>query len=102
MAKRRKPAAPGAFIPPPSRTGRDRSWEKSKRQQPDLKAVTYRDIPVEVIEYIKQLAAGQYVTVNEIARLFLEHAIRQHESGELDLGRATFDAGKMTFFPKNE
>ena len=63
----------------PRTTKRDRGWERRQRQ------VSYRGIPVELQERLKEIAQQHRVTVGEIARAFLEYGIDAYDAGNLQL-----------------
>ncbi len=81
-------SAPGR----PRATKRDRSWERRQRQ------VSYRGIPVELQERLKEIAQQHQVTVGDIARAFLEYGIDAYDAGNLALEARQVTA-KRTLYP---
>lgn len=79
-----------------SRAKRDRSWER--RQRETVGVVTYRGIPSELNEALKDVADDLGVLVGDVARAFLEYALDAHERGELEL-EAKPRAVKFTLYP---
>ena len=82
--------------PPDGR--RSRAWEQTQRAAGVV--ATYRGIPAEVQEGIKNMAAEIGVPVGEIARLALERLIDDYEHGRVKpeahvvhARRSIFDAG---------
>jgi hypothetical protein len=96
---RRKITPPSAYIPPPESKSRDRSWEREQRQAAGFVTVTYRRIPEELRAEIKEIASENLVTVDEIARFFLEYALESYKAGELTI-QPKPAPGKYTLFPE--
>lgn len=67
--------------PVPEAGRRDRTWEQEQRQAG--RVVTYRGIPAELQECIRNMAAEIGVPVGEIARLALERLIDDYEHGRV-------------------
>lgn len=67
--------------PAPEAGRRDRTWEQEQRQAGHV--VTYRGIPAEVQERIRNMAAEIGVPVGEIARLALERLLAEYEQGQV-------------------
>ena len=77
---------------------RDRTWEQEQRAAG--RVVTYRGVPTEVQEQIRNMAAEIGVPVGEVARLALERLIDDYEHGRVKpeahvvhARRSLFDAG---------
>jgi hypothetical protein len=98
---RRKITPPSAHIPPPEDRTRDRSWERAQRQAAGYKTVTYRRIPEELRDEIKETASRNLVTVDDIARVFLEYALEAYQEGRLKI-KPTLLTGKYTLFPEGK
>jgi hypothetical protein len=99
---RRTPTIPDISIPGPAgEKTRSRDWERRQRQQVDLVSVTYRNMPVELRDAIKSIADDNLVTVNDIARLFLNYALEAYDQGKLTL-TPVLQTGKYTLFPKKQ
>lgn len=75
---------------------RRRSWEAGQRAAGDV--VTYRGIPAELQARIKAIAGENGVTIGELARRFLEHALADFDAGELPLD-AVDVLTKRTLYP---
>lgn len=73
---------------------RDRSWEAKN----SAVTATYRPIPPELQAEIKNVANENMVRVGEVARLFLEHAMREYKAGRLKLS-PQLRASKYTLYP---
>ncbi len=73
---------------------RDRSWEAKN----SAVTATYRPIPPELQAEIKDVANENMVRVGEVARLFLEHALREYKAGRLKLS-PQLRASKYTLYP---
>lgn len=73
---------------------RDRSWEAKNAAV----TATYRPIPPELQAAIKDVAGENMVRVGEVARLFLEHALREYQAGRLKLS-PQLRASKYTLYP---
>ena len=76
----------------PSRAKRNRDWERKHLK------VTYRDIPPELNDTMKDIAVELSVSVSDVARAFLEYGLKAYERGELSL-TPSFLIGKMTLYP---
>lgn len=95
--KRRGISAPGAMVPPPEgRAKRDRGWEAAERKRGQ---VTYRGVPAEVREAILEIAQGQYVPADDVARLLLEYALAAYRRGEVRVERFLED-GRFRLFSR--
>jgi hypothetical protein len=62
---------------------RDRSWEAKQREQGVV--VTYRGVPRDLHEQVKEIAKALHVNTGDVARRFLEYAIEAYQEGELEL-----------------
>lgn len=74
---------------------RDRRWER------DHHAFTYRGIPTELKEAVKEVAENIQVNTDEVARVFLEFGLQCHRFGEIQL-RPNPKGQRMTLFPEND
>lgn len=93
-----KPGRPLDFIPTAvPRKRRDRTWEKTHQDQ----VATYRGIPPEVREGLISLAGILNVSMDEVARAFLEYSIAKYQKGAIHLNPYP-KAQRMTLFPKTE
>ena len=81
----------------PSRAKRNREWERRARKERGV--VTYRGIPPDLQERLKEIAATYEVPVGDVARLFIEHGLRAYEAGELEIKPALV-TGRFTLFPR--
>ena len=77
-------------------TKRKRDWER--RQRKERGQVSYRGIPAELQERLKDIAQAHHVTVGEIARAFLEYGIEAYEAGDLPLKTHAITE-KRTLYP---
>jgi hypothetical protein len=59
---------------------------------------SYRGIPPELHEALKEIAAELEVTVGEVARVFLEYGLKAYEAGDLALDPKPLPS-KFTLFP---
>ena len=64
---------------------KDRSWEYRARHDPETRQVTFRGIPRLAYDRMKAIAGDHGITVSEVARLFLESALEDYESGMLEI-----------------
>jgi len=76
--------------------GRDRSWEAEQRERGLV--VTYRGIPQELHERVKEIAKALHVNTGDVARRFLEYAIEAYEEGSLQLDAVVIST-KRTLYP---
>ena len=83
----------------PSKSSRNRSWEKKQRQQ--VGVVTYRGIPKDLNETIKDVAAELGVPIGDVVRAFLEDALNNYKAGKLDLDPELV-TGRYTLFPASK
>jgi hypothetical protein len=90
-------AIPKALKHKPSQAKRNRSWERLQRDRGIV--VTYRGIPSELHESVKDLADELWVNVGDVVRAFLEYSLEAYESGDLEL-EPQFKIGKMTLYPE--
>ena len=67
------------------RTKRDRSWEQAQRDDPETQQVALRGIPRDTWARMKEIAGELGITASELARLFLESALEDYESGALEI-----------------
>jgi hypothetical protein len=83
------------FIPAAEpRKKRDRKWEKAHQGQ----VATYRGIPAEMHQTILHVADSLGVSLDEVARAFLEHSLAGHKSGNLPIHPHP-KAQRMTLYP---
>lgn len=75
----------GLQAKPKPKKGRDRGWEKRKRNDPETTQVSYRGIPRELNEAIKTLAREKSLTVSEVAAQLLAVGLEEVKSGRRDL-----------------
>jgi len=93
-----KPGRPLDFIPTAvPRKRRDRTWEKTHQDQ----VATYRGIPPEVREGLISLAGMLNVSMDEVARAFLEYSIAKYQNGAIHLNTYP-KAQRMTLFARAE
>lgn len=93
-----KPGRPLDFIPTAvPRKRRDRTWEKTHKDQ----VATYRGIPPEVREGLISLAGMLNVSMDEVARAFLEYSIAKYQDGAIHLNPYP-KAQRMTLFATTE
>jgi hypothetical protein len=93
-----KPGRPLDFIPTAvPRKRRDRTWEKTHQDQ----VATYRGIPPEVREGLICLAGMLNVSLDEVARAFLEYGIAKYQNGAIHLNPYP-KAQRMTLFATPE
>ena len=85
--------------PPPSKAKRNREWERAQRAG-EFVQITYRRIPRAVRDQITETAKAQRVTTDEVARAFLEYALRAYQAGDLELS-PSLRTGRFTLFPEN-
>ncbi len=85
-----------ALVHRPSQAKRDRSWEKEHRA---AGVVTYRGIPVELNQRVKEIAEELGVPVGEVARALLEYGVQAFEEGRLDLTPQPAKA-RFSLFPR--
>lgn len=96
---RRKITLPPAYIPGPEpKSPYSREWERIQRAG-SIKAVTYRHIPEELRDRLKEIAEQHLVRVDDEARAFLEYALGAFQAGELQLN-PILKTGKFTLFPE--
>jgi hypothetical protein len=73
---------------------RDRSWEKKEGNRP----TSYRGVPVRLQAEIRQVAVELQVTVDDVARAFLEFGLQCYRQGELKI-TPTLRRQRLTLFP---
>ena len=66
-------------------TKRDRSWEQRQRDDPETQQVALRGIPRATWARMKEIAGELGITASELARLFLESALEDYETGALEI-----------------
>lgn len=76
---------------------RNRTWEKETSNRP----VTYRGIPPQLQEAIKEIAADLLVNVDEVARAFLEFGLQCYQKGEFHL-TPVLSNQRLTLFPASD
>ncbi len=83
------------FIPAAEpRKKRERTWEKAHQGQ----VATYRGVPPEMHQTLLHLAESLGVSVDEVARAFLEFSLAHHKSGDLPIHPHP-KAQRMTLYP---
>jgi hypothetical protein len=96
---RRKISTPLTYIPGPEpKSTRSRDGERKQRAG-SMKTVTYRHIPEELRDRIKEIAEEHQVRVDDVARAMLEYALADFEAGELQF-TPILKTGKFTLFPE--
>ena len=80
----------------PTKTNRDRTWEKKQRENTGV--VTYRGVPKSLNEKIKHVAAELGVPIGDVVRAFLESALADYKSGDLNLDPELV-TGRYTLYP---
>jgi len=93
-----EPVAVDVLAHRPSRAKRNRSWEAKQRR--NVGQVTYRGIPRELNVALLRIAAEHKVTVGEVARYFLEYALRAYQVGELSLPEVQVRICRGTIYPE--
>ncbi len=88
-------AIPEVLARRPSRAKRNREWE---REHP---MTGVRDLPPELIESIRTIAAGLGVSKDEIIRAFLEYGLQAYQQQTLQFS-PQLKVGKMTLYPAGE
>ena len=78
------------------RKKRNRNWEQIHRPE----TVTYRGVPHEYHEWVKEIAEGLSVPRDEVVRAFLEFGVKQYRCDQLKLF-AYPKAQRMTLFPES-
>ena len=61
----------------------DRAWEEQQRKRGVV--ATYRGIPHELQDRVKEIAHKHEVNIGDVARRFLEYAVRAYDVGDLEL-----------------
>ena len=74
---------------------RDRSWEKQANNRP----TTFRGVPPKLQAEVRQMAADLHVTVDDVARAFLEFGWQCYRKGELQI-TPTLNRQRLTLFPE--
>lgn len=98
-----KPQAP--LQPPPAvpiveqlrlteKKQRDRSWEK----QEDNRPISYRGVPPRLQAEVRQVATDLQVTVDDVARAFLEFGVLCYRKNEIKIA-PTLSRQRLTLFP---
>jgi len=99
---RQKPSEPRTTIPGPQpQARRNRNWEIEQRSRPGLCQISFRGIP-DIIRDELLFIARSYRLPNrdEVARVWLEHALAAHRRGEIDYPPTKVsENGKLTFYP---
>ena len=90
---------PAAILPPPpSQAMRNRRWEKQQRSDGYCQ-VSYRKVPTDLRDAIREIAQEHYLRVDDIGRLFLEYALAAYQAGEIELN-PVIERGRLTLFPE--
>lgn len=90
-------AIPAVLARRPSQAKRNRGWETQQRDNSTV--ATYRGIPLELQQQLRQIAEDVHVTVGEVVRAFLEHGLAAYQSGALILA-PQLKTGKLTLYPE--
>ena len=88
-----------ALVRRPSKAKRNREWERQAREK--LGTVTYRGVPHELNEKLKEIARDLGVPVGEVARRFLEYSLEACKRGDLVL-KPQAVADKYSLFPSGK
>ena len=92
---------PDSYIPPPpSKSARDRSWERAQQGKPGVTAVTFRRIPLGVRDEINRIAQGIFVNRDEVARAILEAGLAAYLAGDVTLDPELI-RGRFYLFAEN-
>lgn len=104
MTERRKISTPStlpiSLVGSGKPTSRSREWDRRARHTQGFCVVTYRFIPLELRDTIRQIAEDHAVTVDDIARLLLEYALGAYENDEISIN-PTLQKGRLSIFPRN-
>jgi hypothetical protein len=73
------------YKPKPKGPKRDRGWEQRQRDDRETTQVSYRGIPRELSQRVKEVAEVADLTVSEVARWLLEWGLEELESGRRQL-----------------
>lgn len=73
---------------------RDRSWEKKEDNRP----TSYRGVPPKLQAEVRQVAADLQVTVDDVARAFLEFGVLCYRKKEIKIA-PTLSRQRLTLFP---
>lgn len=73
---------------------RDRSWEKKEDNRP----TSYRGVPPKLQAELRQVAADLQVTVDDVARAFLEFGVLCYRKKEITIA-PTLSRQRLTLFP---
>jgi hypothetical protein len=76
---------------------RDRSWEK----QEDNRATSYRGVPPKLQAEIRQVAVELQVTMDDVARAFLEFGLQCYRKNEIKIAPA-LSRQRLTLFPDSD
>lgn len=79
-----------------SRPKHDRGWEAKQRKERGF--VSYRGVPRDLQEQLKEVAKKLHVPVGDLARRFLEYGLAAYERGDLEL-RPVEIVKKATLYP---
>lgn len=82
------------WLPAAEKSARDRRWEQ------DHPAATYRGVPPELHTQLKTIANELEVTLDDVARAFLEFGLWCFDQGELQIEPVLNQ--KLTLFPKGK
>jgi hypothetical protein len=85
---------------PTVQTQRNRDWEKRERKAGRI-VTSFRNIPAELRDTVKQISIEHGVRMGEVGRLFLEYALEAYEQGELTLD-PKLKGGRLTLYPDEE
>jgi hypothetical protein len=83
-----------------STTKRDRGWEKREREAGRV-VTSFRNVPEELRDRIKEISQEHGVRMGEVGRLFLEHALEAYEGGDLVLD-PKLEGGRLTLYPGDQ
>lgn len=73
----------------------DREWEARQRKRGVV--ATYRGIPPELQERIKEIAHEHQVKIGDVARRFLEYAVQAYDAGDLELKAVVVSTTKSLY-----
>ena len=85
---------------PTEQPTRNRDWESRERAAGRI-VTSFRNIPAELRDTIKEISMEHGVRMGEVGRLFLEYALDAYEQGELTL-KPELQGGRLTLYPDEE
>lgn len=85
---------------PTQQETRNRDWERRERAEGRI-VTSFRNIPADVRDSIKEISLEHGVRMGEVGRLFLEYALKAYEQGELTLD-PKLRGGRLTLYPDEE